>query len=362
MAAQPGYNYNTSLLPAGTGTIQPMSGGGMGDPLASYNPQQSLIPATGGEISSYKGGFSQEEPITIIGGEGPADGTRSKTAAAKTTSEPPKPATAGVKPPVKPATTGTVPPADTTPPATPSVATPSAATPSVATGATAGPTVEIKIDATGATKPADTKATDIKPTNTKNAKKDLILFGTPLTLENPSKNPTAPLSGDQLTALKLFGLDGPGLEDKVKRDVVQALYDGKCNTDKPLIMLNHCEPIRRIIQSLALNLLSKLGPDGKGDVEGITKEEKPEITYEKLPDGSMRICLVFKPNQIGLISKFAPKNVPTSKNATTETNAETKKTGVNAGTGTEGEGETLRKLVLMLALERREKAMLRKLV
>jgi hypothetical protein len=190
----------------------------MGDPLASYNPQQSLIPATGGEISSYKGGFSQEEPITIIGGEGPADGTRSKTAAAKTTSEPPKPATAGVKPPVKPATSGTVPPADT----------PSATTPSAATGATAGPTVEIKIDATGATKPADTKATDIKPTNTKNAKKDLILFGTPLTLENPSKNPTAPLSGDQLTALKLFGLDGPGLEDKVKRDVVQALYDGKC--------------------------------------------------------------------------------------------------------------------------------------
>ena len=185
--------------------------------------------------------------------------------------------------------------------------------------------------------------------NSRNAKKDIILFGTPLTLENPGYNPSKPLEGDQLTALTLFGVDGPGVTDKEKRDIVQALYDGKCNTDKPLVMLNHCEPIRRIVQSLALNLLSKLGPDGKGDVEGISKEEKPEISYEKLPDGSIRICLTFKPDQLHLISKFTPKAlVNGAAAAATSTEGEKKpegaegekKPGVNASTGTEGpEGE-----------------------
>ena len=56
MATLTGYNPNVSLLPAGSGTIQHMSGGGMGmPPTANYNANASLLPSAGGEIGLYKG-------------------------------------------------------------------------------------------------------------------------------------------------------------------------------------------------------------------------------------------------------------------------------------------------------------------
>jgi hypothetical protein len=94
--------------------------------------------------------------------------------------------------------------------------------------------------------------------NNINSEKKLILFGTPITLENPKVRKGDTVSENQLKALKLLGLDGEGLSVQEKFDVIQALYDGKCDTDKPLIFLQNCEPIRRIVQALALNILEKI--------------------------------------------------------------------------------------------------------
>ena len=69
MAALSGYNPGMSLLPAGSGTIQAMSGGSMGPP-PGFDPARTLIPASGGEIAPYKGGFF-EEPISIGGAPDP---------------------------------------------------------------------------------------------------------------------------------------------------------------------------------------------------------------------------------------------------------------------------------------------------
>ena len=69
MAALSGYNPGMSLLPAGSGTIQAMSGGSMGPP-PGFDPARTLIPASGGEIAPYKGGFF-EEPISIGGAPNP---------------------------------------------------------------------------------------------------------------------------------------------------------------------------------------------------------------------------------------------------------------------------------------------------
>ena len=67
MSMPPGYNPNTSLLPSGPGTIQPMSGGGGFNAPPQYNPSVSLLPSAGGEIAPYRGGFL-DQPIQIITG------------------------------------------------------------------------------------------------------------------------------------------------------------------------------------------------------------------------------------------------------------------------------------------------------
>jgi hypothetical protein len=266
MSSIAGYNPNVSLLPNAGGTIQPMSGGAMIEPPTGFNPNASLLPEVGGEISSYKGGSLFDEPITSIGGK-------------------PKPIVVNSEPSITSPEPSSIPLQVPTP-------VNSISTPSI----TITPPLQPK-------KPNN----DIEPSNTKDTEssgtKDIILFGTNISLENPSGTTT--FTDSQILALKQFGLDGPGLSDKEKRDVLQALYDGKCNSDKPLIMLEQCEPIRRIVQSLALNLLSKLTPpDSKAINTIITKEEQPEVKYEKLGDGSMKVSITFKPNQLSLLSKF----------------------------------------------------------
>jgi hypothetical protein len=83
--------------------------------------------------------------------------------------------------------------------------------------------------------------------------RDIILFGTPLTL-------TAPTDGawtaDQQKALSLFGLEG--LKRRHQHDILQALYDGTCNTNQPLALMMQCEPIRRVVYTLALELKGRI--------------------------------------------------------------------------------------------------------
>jgi hypothetical protein len=120
------------------------------------------------------------------------------------------------------------------------------------------------------------------------------------------------LTETQVEALKLFGLDGDRVSQKEKRDVIIALFDGKCNTDKPLIFLQNCEPIRRIVQSLALNLLSHLkNAEGPG-LNGVDKE--PKVTFQQMEDGSMKVCIHFDKSQLSLLSSFVPKKALNKKN------------------------------------------------
>ena len=293
MATIAGYNPSVSLLPNGGGTIQAMSGGGA---PPGFNPSISLLPPAGGDINSYKGGFFDQD-IQIIGGDGPA-GRAASSPAAVPSGTPPvaeapraprkKPAVASNAGPAQPQPTGVPPPAN------------GAAQPPVG-----GPE---------APKPEEPKAENAKPeagtenATTEDAKvKKIVIFGKSLDLEDPRKMNSDVLTSTQVEALKLFGLDGDRVSQKEKRDIIIALFDGKCNTDKPLIFLQNCEPIRRIVQSLALNLLSTLQKTKGPGLNGVEKE--PDVSFQELNDGSLKVCINFAPNQLSILSNFVPKSV-----------------------------------------------------
>jgi hypothetical protein len=85
-------------------------------------------------------------------------------------------------------------------------------------------------------------------------KKQISLNGHKLTIGPPwnlSKG------SKETEALAWFGVDKT-TDTKLKEEVLQALYDGVCDTDKPLIMVLECEPLRRLVQSLAEKLLGQL--------------------------------------------------------------------------------------------------------
>ena len=212
-----GYNPNMSLLPQGSGTIHAMSGGGGaigGDtmnggyqftPPMGYNPSNSVIQAGYGAIHPFSGGVYNQH----VDGEMMGAGPKLKKPRAKVT-----PITVPPVPPVPPvpntsASISPVPPVPNTSASVPAATNTGVSVPSVTNTSTPVPSV---------TGDSDAKSSKVNVDNTKSS---IILFGTQLFLENPSINPTKPLEADQLTALKLFGIDGPGVTDKEKRGVVQ---------------------------------------------------------------------------------------------------------------------------------------------
>jgi hypothetical protein len=351
MASLAGYNPNASLLPAGGGTIQAMSGGGGMDVPSGYNASASLLPSSGGEIAPFRGGFFTS---SLMGGQGentnnigtsattPANAVPVATNAAATpvaTNAAATPvATNAVATPVATNAAAT-PVSGATPVATNAAATPVAtnavATP-VATNAAATPVATTVSAATpvttnaAATPVATNAATTVATTSNDTDKpKSLILFNETLLLENPKKlsanvKNKGNFSGDHLKALELLGVDGPEVSPTEKLEILQALYGPGCNTDAPMSMLENCEPIRRIIQTLALNLLGKIQPVvGKPseknqfsistvDKDGNTKEDKLKVTWKGNDDGSVVICLTFEKDQRDLISRTIGKNVEES--------------------------------------------------
>lgn len=290
MAALAGYNPNSSLLPSGGGPIQAMSGGGaiMNPPPAGYNATQTLLPSGPPvPIGGFNGGFIN--PPNLAGGDNTI------------------PSAEGYVPLPNAPTTAAAPPITLVPPP---VKAPAEAT-------TTAPV------AANTTKP---------PTNTKNTEniREIILFGETIKLENPKTMKSDVLTEQQKKALTLFGLDGPGATDVQKKQVLEALYDGKCNSDKPLIMLQNCEPIRRVVQSLALNLLSQLQPVSDTGLTNVKKEDQPVVEFKKEEDGSMAVTLTFKPGQLYILSKYAPKKVSNTVKPPTAPDA-TKKKGLFEG-------------------------------
>ena len=101
---------------------------------------------------------------------------------------------------------------------------------------------------------------------------EIILFGTPLTLP-PATD--APWTKDQQRALALFGLEG--LKRVHQRDILQALYDGTCNTHQPLALMTQCEPIRRIVYTLALELKGKIEQVNAANADRRAQEAAKEL-------------------------------------------------------------------------------------
>ncbi len=240
-----------------------------------YNPNSSLLPVGGGPIVAMSGGGAGQPPMPTY------------NAGASLLPPPPahsqiQPFTGGFFEEEIRIVGGDPPPAPPTPPTPPAV--------------TASAPVTIMPE-----KPAETNT------------KDIILFGQSLKLEDPKKTPGANLTETQTRALALFGLDGPGLSSMQKKDVLQALYDGKCNTDKPLIFQIDCEPMRRIVQSLALNLLNKIKTNEAAGTEN--EGGNPKVTAEKREDGTFRVYIDFTPAQLPLLSKYKVDEFVQSKRA-----------------------------------------------
>jgi hypothetical protein len=148
----------------------------------------------------------------------------------------------------------------------------------------------------------------------KNAK-EITIFNKTMQLEDPSslrKNAKKKLTENQINVLKEFGLEGDGVTREEKIQILEALYSGTgCDTSKPLILLEQCEPIRRILQSLALNLLGRLEPinaQKKKNVNALKGVKKPIVSVEKATDGTTKVCLSFGPDQVGTLSEGEAKS------------------------------------------------------
>jgi hypothetical protein len=262
---QPGYNPSASLLPSGGGAIQAMSGGGMGGmpPTPGYNSSESLLPRAGGDLPAYKGGFFAEDAVQLIGGNDP---------------------------PAPPAATGTQP--------SPPAAAEASSTPQNAPTPLAA--------ATAAAQPATSAASlppAAVPVGANSNTKAIMLFGKTINVEDPKTIKPGVFTSAQKEALATFGLDGPGLSDPKKKDILVSLYEGQCNSDKGLIFHVNCEPMREIVQSLALNLLGKLKEKGEDGV--INDAGNPEVTAEMIDNGKkFRVYIDFTPAQMPLLSKY----------------------------------------------------------
>lgn len=325
MASLAGYNPNASLLPSGGGVIQPMSGGGDGGAPSGYNASASLLPSSGGEIAPFRGGFFMSPGPMFVGGEGETNNTNWNTArdlAGKSIAEGTNIDSIKDSTPLNgAATSDTTSTTNATMTLNPSV---SSVVPTVST--TNDITSVLTPAPAPASSPVITTATTSKAVNVTPAMegaKQITLFSESLSLDNP-KNLKATIKnsgnfeGDYLKALELFGVDGPVVSPKEKLEILQAIYDGKCTTDAPLAMLETCEPIRRIVHTLALNLLGKMVPvtskiiPGKGKeietilkpISNVYKEEKIKVSIQdNKNDSTFTICMIFGKDQRGLISK-----------------------------------------------------------
>jgi exonuclease III len=225
MADVPPAGYqSSSMIPAAGGTIHAMRGGGGGVPPPGYN-STPLIPQTSThiKISPFEGGGQQGGDETTF------DDEMAKTLAV---------AAVVSSPEVTPASTDAV--TTSTPASTDTVTT--AATNTAATTAAT----------TAAVVTAVTAVTAAATSNSPAALKEINLNGRRLTIGAPGtwdatmNVPSTP----EYEALQWFGVHKTKRND-LKKEILQALYNGICDTNKPLIMALECEPLRRIIQSLA---------------------------------------------------------------------------------------------------------------
>jgi len=268
MADQPPAGYNpSSLIPSAAGTIHVMRGGGDGGAPNGYNPESLLpstsqaipiIPRTGGGITDTQakqiavGAVSVKEAETYKGSDTPATNVvpvMTNTVTPSTNVETPSTTESRTEiteePSSIPVTTNNVATAPVTPITTVTI--------------TNNPVKQVEQETivTPVT-PATNQTSNVVPvkniTPPANEKRQISLNGHKLTIGPPWDLSEG---SKETEALAWFGVDKTS-DTKLKEDVLQALYDGVCDTDKPLIMVMECEPLRRLVQSLAEKLLGQL--------------------------------------------------------------------------------------------------------
>ena len=282
------YNATTSLLPNTTGgEIKAMSGGGMGEPPIGYNNSTSLLSVGSGPptpIHPFRGGgnpsqFPRYKSYKLSGGDPTAPTTTASTAAPTTTATTTA-AAAAPSAPTTPTTTAAAAAAAAVAVALQST-TPTAATAvsSVASSASTAPTAP--------TDPTDPTAIPNIDSKKERKSKKITLFGEVLLLEDPRDNKNEEFTNNQIKALTLFGLEDINTDRKIS--ILNALYDGECDTDKPLVLLNYCEPIRSIIQELAIAYLHEVEPSLKNTSAGITlRRREIDLAEDTMKD--VQIC------------------------------------------------------------------------
>ena len=232
MSAPVGYNPSATLLPAAGGTIHAMSGGGA---LDNYNPSASLVPLATAPIAPFRGG----RRVRAVKGGQPGF-SAALDAANKKVQEEHKSDPDERKEPESVVQENN-PPKETS-------------------------LLEKK-------EPESVVNAEEKPP------KEISFLGNLLVLEYPTEKQSVWTDSQKqlLTSLHVSDAD-----DKFKYDLIKAVYDGVCSTDKPLIMLMHCEPLRRLIRSLALHLRKK-----------ITKQYGPSSTPSSSSSSSSSVLLSF---------------------------------------------------------------------
>jgi exonuclease III len=243
MSAPDGYNP-ASMIPSAGGIIHAMRGGGDGN---QSNGMVSLIPyVPGPDPTPYKGGAYPDDEKVVAVSAVSAKLSRNQMNAPETQTQ------------LQPQTVKT---ANEEPPSTVNGETQTETqTKKVETASTPTTSTTLLTNVAQAENQPVTNETHTTPSNARS----ITLFGRRLDVR--ASKEIKEFTADEIDALHLLGVEDG--EESLKKDVIQALYDGTCDTDLPISMLLECEPIRRIINSLIEKLLKNLIADQK-------KEEVP---------------------------------------------------------------------------------------
>jgi hypothetical protein len=272
------------MIPPVGGTIHAMRGGGDGGAPSGYNPSLIMTPyvnPSSVHIPAYSGGGDLS---TVAVG---AVATKEVNNAARRVND----TVTGVDPVTNAdlnANAGTVPNVNPVPIAQ----TISANEPVViAVGAVATkeshnasmrtPSTKTKAPSSPATVQIDTPIE--QPATDEPTEKKITLNGHTVTISKPWDYSEGSKANE---ALAWFGVD-KAADEELKGEVLQALFDGVCDTNKPLIMVLECEPIRRLVQSLAEKLLGNL-------TRPVVKNTPAVIASKELQSATLMTFNVFK--------------------------------------------------------------------
>lgn len=131
--------------------------------------------------------------------------------------------------------------------------------------------------------------------------KHITILGISYIIEKPTDENN--LTSNHNKIIEVLGLTQ--LESNEKYKIIKALYDNECNLDKPLIMISGCEPVRKIIDSVGLYLLTNIsvprvksgGSNWNKAIEPTEKRSEPTEKLKKAEKGTVKYSTRKKPKK-----------------------------------------------------------------